>query len=179
MNQPKLLIAFLAIGLAPFVGCGRIAAGQAPLDRPAVQRPGTLRDGDRRAVNRGPADGKSLPIVDVPRIPEGWPAYRAWTMREVTIDALGRIGAAAVPALVEVLADPNPVVRRRAAQALARIGPDARDAVPDLIVTLQDRNEEVRKSAARALGQIGPDARAAIPALMDELKAAPADAAER
>jgi HEAT repeat protein len=100
-------------------------------------------------------------------------------MREVTIDALGRIGAAAVPALVEVLADPNPVVRRRAAQALARIGPDARDAVPDLIVALQDRNEEVRKSAARALGQIGPDARAAIPALMDELKAAPADAAER
>src|SRR5690242_6133638 len=103
MSQPSLLIACLAIGLVSCGGCSRIAAGQVPPNRPAAQRPGNLRDGDRLAVNRGPADGKPAPIVDVPVIPEGWPAYRVWNMREVTIDALGRIGAAAVPALVEVL----------------------------------------------------------------------------
>jgi HEAT repeat protein len=136
--------------------------------------------GKKRPVNRGAIEAQSQPLAEPyrPQIPERWPAYREWTMREVSIDSLGRIGAAAVPALVEVLTDPNPVLRQRAAQALARIGPDARDAVPDLIVALQDRDEEVRKSVARALGQIGPEARAAVPALLDELKAAPIETPE-
>jgi HEAT repeat protein len=76
---------------------------------------------------------------------------------------------------VEALHAPDPLLRRQAAQALARIGPDARDAVPDLIAALQDGNEEVRKYAARAIGQVGPEARAAVPRLLEELHPADGD----
>lgn len=94
-------------------------------------------------------------------------------MTEVTIDALGRIGDPAVPALISALHDlKDRALRVAAARALARIGPPAQEAVPDLITALEDDDEDLRKAAVHALGQIGNAASAAVPKLMDELKEA-------
>lgn len=94
------------------------------------------------------------------------PLSREWGVRETAIDALARIGPAAIPSLIVALEDPNADVRDRAAQSLARMGPPAKEAVPMLIAALEDPDWSVRRSAARALGQIGPEAAPAVPALM-------------
>jgi HEAT repeat protein len=52
-----------------------------------------------------------------------------------------------------------------AAEALAEIGPGAKEVVPDLIKALKDPEHFVRGSAAKALGKIGPAAVEAVPAL--------------
>jgi HEAT repeat protein len=64
-------------------------------------------------------------------------------------------------------------VRRRleAAQALGRLGAEARPAVPILLQTLTDKNEELRKEALASLQRIGPpeakDVRLLVPVLRD------------
>jgi HEAT repeat protein len=52
-----------------------------------------------------------------------------------------------------------------AAEAIAEIGPPAKEVVPDLIKALKDPEHFVRGAAARALGSIGPAAVEAVPAL--------------
>ncbi len=95
---------------------------------------------------------------------------RELSAEQTTVDALSRIGAPSVPALVAVLRDPDPELRQNAARALARIGPDASEAVPELIAALDDKDIGVRKYATRALGEIGPAAGKAVPALIKELR---------
>ena len=56
-------------------------------------------------------------------------------------------------------------VRKAVAEALASIGPRARDAIPDLIPLLQDAVSPVRVGAANALAIMGPFGIDAIPAL--------------
>lgn len=97
-------------------------------------------------------------------------AFREWGVRETAADALARIGDAAVPALIDTLADPDQEVRAQAARALARMGQKAEPAVPALIHALDDPNQEVRQGAARALGQIGSGAEEAVPALIQAIK---------
>jgi HEAT repeat protein len=77
---------------------------------------------------------------------------------------------AAVPVLINALKDPAVHLRRRAADALYRIGVGATAAMPALINALKDQDADVRGSAAEALGAIGIEARAAVPALIDALK---------
>jgi hypothetical protein len=95
--------------------------------------------------------------------------FEQWTEQDAASDALGRIGPAAVPSLIETLKSPDPTVRRKAVEVLGRMGPEAEPAVPDLIRLLDDADPEVRKAAARTLGRIGPPAEAAVPALMRTL----------
>jgi hypothetical protein len=95
--------------------------------------------------------------------------FDEWTEQDVAVDALGRIGAAAVPPLVNALHSGDPAVRLRATEVLARMGEDAQGAVPDLVKLLNDPDADVRKAAARTLGRIGPAAQAAVPALMQKL----------
>lgn len=71
-----------------------------------------------------------------------------------------------VPALLKLLKQSNPLLRRSAVRALARFGPAAVAALPCLRDRLNDPDAEVREQAARALGQLGP---VAIPALTDAL----------
>ena len=99
--------------------------------------------------------------------------FAQWTEQDAAKDALGRIGSAAVPALVNALHDPDPTVRLKAVEVLGRMGDDAAPAVPDLIRLLDDPNPDVQKSATRTLGRIGPAANAAVPALMQKLFASP------
>src|SRR5262245_26076048 len=48
--------------------------------------------------------------------------FSQWTEQDAAKDALGRIGAAAVPALVGALHDPDPTVRLKAIEVLGRMG---------------------------------------------------------
>jgi HEAT repeat protein len=71
--------------------------------------------------------------------------------------APGKIGAAAVPALLAALKDPAKNVQQSAAAALVEIGPAA---VPALVAAVKNLDEKVRRSAAAA----------AVPALAAALK---------
>lgn len=96
-----------------------------------------------------------------------------WDLPETAMDSLGRIGAPAVPALIEALDHSDAIRRAQAAKVLARIGPEARSSVPALVRALEDNNETVRKAAARALGQIGPEAEDAVLPLLEIIEQAP------
>jgi HEAT repeat protein len=110
------------------------------------------------------------PRSNRPLIPVTEPYIQVWTVKETASDALGRIGEAAVPSLIQALSHPDPEVREQAARSLAVIGPKSVAAVPELIRLLDDESEPVRRQAARALGQVGPAAKAAIPALIRQLE---------
>jgi HEAT repeat protein len=85
-------------------------------------------------------------------------------VRREAIEALSAIGAAAAPALVEALADPDPHVRAGAALALSDVGtpkesrtrfPEEKAmAVPALERLLNDEDPDVRKNATRAMEDI-------------------------
>jgi HEAT repeat protein len=80
-------------------------------------------------------------------------------------EALGRIGAAAIPVLIKALADHSGQMhteRSIPVEALSRIG---KPAVPALTSALKHRNPGVRSGAASVLGRIGPEAHLAVPAL--------------
>ena len=81
--------------------------------------------------------------------------------------ALGEIGRPAVPSLVKALSSENHVLRQRAAEALERAGPAAKDAVPALKEALADRL--AGHNAAWALAAIGDEGvRALLGALKSE-----------
>lgn len=63
---------------------------------------------------------------------------------------------AAVPPLVEMLADPRPQRRRMAISLLGELGPEAIDAVPALCAALDERSEVERRLAAESLACIAP-----------------------
>jgi len=83
---------------------------------------------------------------------------------------LGKLGPAAVPALIEVFKGGHGDVRWRAAVALGQLGPGAKTAMPALVEALKDTDIKVRQTAAIALGEIGPDAESAVPALISALE---------
>ena len=92
------------------------------------------------------------------------------TLRAHVAHILGQIGppaAPAVPALVKVLADPDPNVRTAAEFALGKIGPGAKEAVPALVQLVKEPEKSSAHAAVYALGSIGPDAAAAEPALVE------------
>jgi len=90
--------------------------------------------------------------------------------------ALGGIGAparAAVPDLVQSLADKDAKVRAEAAWALGEIGGDAALAIPGLVkLTGEETDDGVANQGVHALGKIGAKA---VPALTARMKAGDAD----
>jgi HEAT repeat protein len=70
-----------------------------------------------------------------------------------------------IAGLAKALHDDDNNVRRLAAGALIKLGPEAEGAVTDLIEALNDWDPVVRAAAASALGAIGPAAASALPAL--------------
>ncbi len=68
------------------------------------------------------------------------------------------------------LGSPDPESRRKAANALGAIGPDAGEAVPALAAALRDDPDpQVRGDAALALAKMAPASRTAVPALAEAL----------
>jgi HEAT repeat protein len=77
------------------------------------------------------------------------------------IAGMGPDAVRAVPALIEALDDPSPVVRFPVTVALGEIGPGAKAAIPRLQQMMEEEiNDEIAASARRALKRIDP---AAVP----------------
>jgi HEAT repeat protein len=75
------------------------------------------------------------------------------------ISGMGPAAAAAVPALIAALDDPEASVRFPVTVALGEIGPAAKDAVPRLKKMMDEEiNDEVAAAAKRALRRIQPQA---------------------
>jgi HEAT repeat protein len=75
------------------------------------------------------------------------------------IAGMGPEAVRAVPALIEALDDPSPVVRFPVTVALLEIGPGAKAAVPRLQQMVEEEiNDEIAASARRALKRIDPTA---------------------
>jgi hypothetical protein len=62
--------------------------------------------------------------------------------------------------LKDALKDPDPKVRKEAAEILERLADKAREAVPALVAALKDKDEEVREAVMMALLAIDPDNKA-------------------
>src|SRR5262245_8653920 len=174
MNQLMAFAAILMTLVLAFAGCSRLTGTPTRSIEVPEGGPPVLTTAERLAretdAGRPPAQFVSQAAY---MRPIGQPGplkpFEQWTEQDAATDALGRIGPAAVPALVETLRSPAPAAREKALEVLARMGSDAEPAVPDLIRLLDDPDPNVRKSAARTLGRIGPTAQAAVPALMRSL----------
>lgn len=160
----------VAAGSLALAGCSKSGEGEpsAPAAGAGKFSPDEIADSRRRLEQSLTKDAeKGRPNLAASLAPLGSLALvPQWGLPETAADALARIGPTAVPALMKALQDADPKVRTRAAQAFARMGPEASDAVPALTRALADKDPDVRRYAARALGQIGPAAETAIPALV-------------
>jgi hypothetical protein len=76
-----------------------------------------------------------------------------------------RPDAAAVPVLAILMTQPEPRVRKFAAESAAVLRHQAAPLLPELVTLLDDPDRGVREMAALALGHLGPAARPAIPRL--------------
>ena len=79
-------------------------------------------------------------------------------------------GPTSVNELIRDLRSPNVERRIKAADQLAKLGPEAEPAVLALISAVGDLNEEVQNKSVAALGRIGRAAKDAVPALANLLK---------
>lgn len=158
---------------SPHAGCAEIGDALARID-PAIFA-GVLRDAvrDRNVaacrllLATARFDGKlPEPVFDALEL-EGCREAASLVLREAG-------DPAALPLILRAASSPSAVVRRRAAQAFARVlqevKPDERrsrvpEVVPALVRALSDPDPEVREGAARALTIVGPDGAAAVPAL--------------
>ncbi len=175
----RILTALLAAMTLAFAGCGQLTSKpkkqvQVPNSGPPVLTslelpPNSSPTSQGGASSQEPALISQAAYVRPVPTGESIKPFDQWTEQEAARDALGRIGAAAVPPLVEALRNPDPAVRLKAIEVLGRMGDDAAPAVPDLVRLLNDPDPDVQKSATRTLGRIGPAAQAAVPALMHKL----------
>jgi|GEM_PF-3395183 len=88
---------------------------------------------------------------------------------EIAAWSLAAIGADAIPSLMELLDDPSPHLKQRAAEALGLAGSAAEPAVPTLVKLLGDSDFAVRQRVADALGEIGKQPDLAVPALIGKI----------
>jgi hypothetical protein len=79
------------------------------------------------------------------------------------------IADAAIPALIELLSDPDQEIRKRALSTLGKMGRKSETIVPAVIPLLDDAHPNVRWHAAFTLSSFGDDAKAAIPALWRQI----------
>lgn len=93
----------------------------------------------------------------------------AWALlRENPTDAA--TVTAALPGLIDVLADENPLVRREAANAISLAGPLGAPAVPALLKALNaEKDPRVAAEFISALAEIGPASAPAVPVLQTRL----------
>jgi len=83
------------------------------------------------------------------------------------LDALGRMGSRAEPAVPAILAAAarKPALRLPALEVLGNLGARAGCAVPALTALLHDPSPKIRREAIQTLRRIGPPARLAVPRL--------------
>lgn len=88
------------------------------------------------------------------------------TVGDAAINALGRIGAAGAPSLLELQSDTDAAVREAAFDALSRVFPDPGQGVPFFAGALHSPRPEERRIAARLLREYLPEAREAVAPLL-------------
>jgi hypothetical protein len=88
-------------------------------------------------------------------------------VRERAADAMARKKEQPIPALQKMLEAPTLEARYGACQALAALGKRAAPAVEALRACLTDKDLWLRIKAAEALAKIGPAARSAVPKLLE------------
>jgi HEAT repeat protein len=88
-----------------------------------------------------------------------------------TAYALSRIGAPAVPPLIEALGQNDTTLKIGAARALGGLGSAAKEAIPALIKNLGDNQDPVRDETAQTLALIGADAGPALVAALQDSEA--------
>lgn len=74
-------------------------------------------------------------------------------LRNMAVEVLGQVGSRDLDSISHLLKDPDPDIRRFAADIVGTIG-DKR-GVPALIAALRDENPNVRSSSANSLGMMG------------------------
>jgi hypothetical protein len=174
MNRRGPVLRLVAISLLLPAGCAPGALGPTRKIEVPGGGPPVLTTAERAEKGLDPTKTQVSAVMRASyeeplNEPQHLKRFNEWTEQEAAADALGRIGVAAVPSLVQALQSPDAAARRTAAEVLGRMGPDAADAVPQLVPLLDDPDPAVRKAAARTLGRIGPPAQDAIPALMRTL----------
>ncbi len=87
------------------------------------------------------------------------------TAMEDAAYALGRMGKAAVPALIELCRHDDPWVRINGAFALGELGPDGNQGFAQLVAMLGDKEQTVVRSALAAIAAMATDADIAVPAI--------------
>ncbi len=174
LKDPARVVRSAAAQGAAVSAKGQAALGQKLLEALGVEREGVVRAVLVRALLEtggcSPTDGPLL-IGLLATDPE--PSVRYGSAR-----LLGRVRATgAVAALCEALAhDPEALVRGFAAEALGKIGPEARAAVPALLAMVKHRDTVNHRSmAVTALAAIDVPPRAEVSAA---LSAALSDAEE-
>jgi len=127
----------------------------------AIQHPRAREPLIRILGKSGPDAAPAVPtLIDLLKEPDRlkghWPEV---------VSALASIGPKAIGPLVRVIHSGDLLARRRAIEALGRMGSKAKPLVPMFIDLLKNGPPPIRVTAARALGNIGPDAGAAVPVL--------------
>jgi hypothetical protein len=173
-----------------FISCLlAISANASAFDTPSKEEVAELikrvKKADAKAAraleNIDPSAKDAVPLL-IDLIKEKENASDLPTEKAVAAKALGRLGTAAVPALIETLAVKDGKVQAYAALALKQIGPDAKAAVPGLIDVIKahkDQTHIARLNSIAALGKIGPGAKDAVPLLMEIVKDKPPLSAAR
>lgn len=160
LNHPDTTLAQRAASALGRVGPE--AAAAVPALRAALQRSEIATAATGALGDIGPAAQAAVPDL-VARLGREESGYNT------AVVALGNIGAAAVPRLIDAVASPNPDVRLAAVDALRRVEPAYLvSAVPALTRALGD--EALQFYAADALSEIGPAAVTAAPVLASLLR---------
>ncbi|MCI0704708.1 MAG: HEAT repeat domain-containing protein [Planctomycetia bacterium] len=93
-----------------------------------------------------------------PALPELRQAlFRGEPVSGVAVDALGKIGPVAIPALIEAVELGNDMVKWSAIEALAEMGEPARVALPALRKAALDPDDFVNNAAKKAIQKLGGD----------------------
>ncbi len=132
------------------------------LDKDKQVFPVLLRQlADRQYVYR--VDAMQLLSGMSAEAPELYPTFVAYAtdpderVRSPVMQAMRHFGKKGLPILLEGLNDTHADVRRAAVNALAGIGPDAKEAIPALERRLNDSDKKVREAVAAALRAIVPE----------------------
>ena len=126
---------------------------------PVIQK--AMENADPDALNDMLDALASLGEKAVPRLVKALEREKVRPKAAAIIARIGPAAKAAVPALIEALADKNPETCSEVLFALAAIGPDAAEAVPAITQALGAPDANVCYSVCYALGKIGPAAESA------------------
>ncbi len=136
----------------------------------------SLRSGDETArrdaaqwLGRNKSEKAVSTLLEIfrrdPTLPEHW----NYLNFPYAVKALVRIGAPAIPALIEATKARSKKVRVIAVLALGKVNHRTEERVSALMEALTDSSEDVRGRSAYSLGQIGAEAVSAAPLLIDNL----------